>query len=330
MTAEFVEVARKLKAWSGLSYRQLEKRSAALGDRLPPSSLATALSRASLPSEPMLVAFVRACGGGEDMVRRWTDTRRRLAVAETGRRFPSEEAATWPPMGAFTGAVPAVSAAARARQAARRGRGSPVKVLLLGLVALLTTGHDAFVQEDGAAAKARAPRPPRAAVPALVSASGPADGWYQIHIVPGQRCMAIVARGRGAGDLAQQNCQDHHRQYFHFQRSAEDAYEVKVEIGNADFCLTVDTLTAGDNVGLRPCLRSNLSQKILVRTLADGGELLSAQLKLAAVADPGKNVQVGRPAPGGNRPREVRRGTQEFYLTEPLSPTWRGESTGPG
>ncbi|MFI0484823.1 RICIN domain-containing protein [Actinomadura sp. 9N215] len=298
----------------------------------------------------MLAAFVRACGGGDDMVRRWTDTRRRLAVAETAGPFPSDGvvAGRFPSDGVVAGRVSSGGAAegwfsgadgrartraGRARPtpgAVRHGRGGPVKILLLGLVALLTSGHDAFVQEDGAAAKTRTRPPPRVVSPALVSASGPADGWYQVHIVPGQRCLAIVARGRGAGDLAQQNCRDHHRQYFHFHRSDGNAYEVRAEIGNADFCLTVDTLAAGDNVRLRRCGRSNLSQRILVETLADGGELLSAQLRLSAVADPSRSVQVGRAAPDGNRPREDRREKQRFYLTEPLSPTWRGESADPG
>ncbi|WP_220501942.1 helix-turn-helix domain-containing protein [Microbispora sp. H10670] len=78
---EFVTQLRRLKAWSGLSYRKLEQRAAAAGDQLPKSTLVTVLSRNTLPREEVIVAFVRACGFPQETVAQWTAVRRRLAMA---------------------------------------------------------------------------------------------------------------------------------------------------------------------------------------------------------------------------------------------------------
>lgn len=80
--AEFVTQLRRLKAWSGLTYRQLERRAAERGDVLPPSTVATALKRESLPRTELVRALVTACGGDEDTVERWVAARRRLAAGE--------------------------------------------------------------------------------------------------------------------------------------------------------------------------------------------------------------------------------------------------------
>ncbi|MEV4454328.1 RICIN domain-containing protein [Microbispora sp. NPDC049633] len=87
--AEFVALMRRLRAWSGCSYRQLERRAEAVGDVLPRATLAGALSRRDLPREDLLAAFVRACGEDDDTVAEWVDARRRLAVArETTTPLP--------------------------------------------------------------------------------------------------------------------------------------------------------------------------------------------------------------------------------------------------
>lgn len=74
--AEFVELMRRLRDWAGLSYRQLERRAETSGDVLPASTLATALSRVTLPRESLVVAFVRACGCDTAA---WVTARRQLA-----------------------------------------------------------------------------------------------------------------------------------------------------------------------------------------------------------------------------------------------------------
>ncbi|MEV0838895.1 hypothetical protein AB0I55_04990 [Actinocatenispora sera] len=75
--AAFMTELRRLKAWSGRSYRQLERCARAAGDTLPYSTTASMLGRDRLPREELLVAFVRACG--IDDARPWAAARATLA-----------------------------------------------------------------------------------------------------------------------------------------------------------------------------------------------------------------------------------------------------------
>ncbi|MEV0116967.1 hypothetical protein AB0H77_27635 [Streptomyces sp. NPDC050844] len=70
---------RRLKAWSGLSYRQLERRAAQAGHVLPYSTAATLLGKDRLPREELVVAFVTACGVRGSAARAWADARRTIA-----------------------------------------------------------------------------------------------------------------------------------------------------------------------------------------------------------------------------------------------------------
>lgn len=80
--AEFNAALRALRVWSGLTYRQLEEKTATQHalPPLPASTIATALGRATLPREQFVEAFTRACGLGDDDVRQWLEARRRIAV----------------------------------------------------------------------------------------------------------------------------------------------------------------------------------------------------------------------------------------------------------
>ncbi|MFE0153534.1 helix-turn-helix domain-containing protein [Nonomuraea sp. NPDC059007] len=71
---------RRLKAWTGLTLRQLERRAQALGESLPKSTLAAVLRQLRLPREELLRSFVKSCGCGQDDVDYWTDTRRAVAM----------------------------------------------------------------------------------------------------------------------------------------------------------------------------------------------------------------------------------------------------------
>lgn len=82
--AELVAAMRRLKCWSGLSYRQLESRAAACGLVLPRSTLTNALHRETLPRADLLATFVQACGCREAEAARWVAARQRLAVAAAG------------------------------------------------------------------------------------------------------------------------------------------------------------------------------------------------------------------------------------------------------
>jgi hypothetical protein len=112
--ATFIAELRRLKARSGLSFRQLERRASAAGDTLPYSTAATMLSKNRLPREELLVAFVRACGLDEDEVTRWVTTRATIAggTATSTPRDTATSPSRWRPaivaaalVLAFTGGV---------------------------------------------------------------------------------------------------------------------------------------------------------------------------------------------------------------------------------
>jgi len=73
---------RNLRAWANLTYRELESRATAAGDRLPRGTIASAMSRGVMPREQTIAAFVRACGGDGSAVEVWLSTRRRIAAAD--------------------------------------------------------------------------------------------------------------------------------------------------------------------------------------------------------------------------------------------------------
>ncbi|MYY80320.1 hypothetical protein GT044_03375, partial [Streptomyces sp. SID335] len=78
--AAFMAELRRLKAWSGLSYREVERAAAAAGEVLPYSTAATMLRKDRLPREAVLVAYLVACGVDADDTRRWVAARRELAA----------------------------------------------------------------------------------------------------------------------------------------------------------------------------------------------------------------------------------------------------------
>jgi hypothetical protein len=80
--AEFVSTMRALRGWAALTYSELEGKARANGDRLPQSTIASALSRESLPRETTVAAFVRACGGDPDVVQAWLSARKQVVAAD--------------------------------------------------------------------------------------------------------------------------------------------------------------------------------------------------------------------------------------------------------
>ena len=73
----FVDALRRLRTWSGLSFRQLERAATGNGDVLPYSTAATVLGKNRLPRAEVVAAFVRACG--VDDVGPWLVARARIA-----------------------------------------------------------------------------------------------------------------------------------------------------------------------------------------------------------------------------------------------------------
>lgn len=114
----FVAALRRLKAWSGLSYRSLERRAADAGHALPYSTAATMLGRDRLPRAELVAAFVAACGLRGAEAEAWVDARSRIACGAV----PAEPATVRQ--------VPAGPPAVRHAPSRRRA--------LLGVAALLT------------------------------------------------------------------------------------------------------------------------------------------------------------------------------------------------
>ena len=80
--AQFVAALQALRAWAKLTYGELENNAQAFGDRLPRSTIASALSRGRIPREQTIAAFVRACGCDEKTVRHWLAVRNKIAAAD--------------------------------------------------------------------------------------------------------------------------------------------------------------------------------------------------------------------------------------------------------
>src|SRR5690606_32598566 len=90
-TVEFVASMRKLRRWSGLTFRELAIKAQASGGSLPASTLASALNRTSLPRQKIVAEFARACGLDEVSVANWVAARDRVA-ARTGETSQNSDA----------------------------------------------------------------------------------------------------------------------------------------------------------------------------------------------------------------------------------------------
>lgn len=86
----FVAELRRLKTWSGLSFRQLERNATDSGDVLPSSTAATMLNKNRLPRAEVVAAFVRACGVAD--VRPWLLARTRIADGTAAAPAPAPRA----------------------------------------------------------------------------------------------------------------------------------------------------------------------------------------------------------------------------------------------
>ncbi len=211
--AEFVALMRRLRAWSGCSYRQLERRAEAVGDVLPRATLADALNRRDLPREDLLAAFVRACGADGDTVAEWVDARRRLAVAR--EKAPSPASAPPAPGGdvsrpdepladdaggSGTGRVPASSPVSEVS-----GRKAPARRLVAGAAAavlLCLVGAWQFdrLSTGEAASPPSPPSSPISATPApsgsAAGAGGPAAARRWVRVRPAADPSLCLTAGR--------------------------------------------------------------------------------------------------------------------------------------
>ncbi|QDY79424.1 helix-turn-helix domain-containing protein [Streptomyces qinzhouensis] len=112
---EYLLLLRQRREVAGLSYRQLERRARKDGGSLPPSTVATMLRRSTLPGPDLIVAYVRACGGGAAEVADWLAARARLAAAAVVPAEPEPDRAGpgFAPFPARTGGMDRAARTAR-------------------------------------------------------------------------------------------------------------------------------------------------------------------------------------------------------------------------
>ncbi|MEW2512836.1 hypothetical protein [Streptomyces sp. NPDC046870] len=195
--AHFMTLLRELKARSGLSYRRLEERAAAMGDVLPRSSLCTMLSRDRPPGPELLAAFVRACGDGERLAR-WCAARDRVArppaPAEEASWLSAEEPAAsssavddaprppadqgTPDSGSGGAEPPGPETGGRGTRLGRHRHGLTVAAVAVLTIALAVVV--AFRQDQVPRRQSRAAAPP-SGVPAAGRPTPP-GGWVTIRI----------------------------------------------------------------------------------------------------------------------------------------------------
>ncbi|MGM1061272.1 helix-turn-helix domain-containing protein [Saccharothrix sp. Mg75] len=185
--AEFTAALRALRMWSGLTYRQLEGKTAAHQDRLPPSTIATTLGRATLPREHFVDTFTRACGLGDAEVLLWLKTRRHIAI----RAADEDDDEPVP--------VPTTGTPVRSRVPRWRRVASLLAATVIGIVGTLAV--DAVFDRRSAPAS-----------PSVLLMEGPAirqvGSWARIHPArTPQLCLTEDRPGRHA-TAVQRSCAD--------------------------------------------------------------------------------------------------------------------------
>ncbi|MBB5084140.1 hypothetical protein [Nonomuraea endophytica] len=90
--AEFMSGLRRLKAWSGRSYREIQAQAERAGHALPYSTAAGMLKRATLPREQVVEAFARGCGLGAEQAAAWVAARKRVAMEAAPQPQPQPQA----------------------------------------------------------------------------------------------------------------------------------------------------------------------------------------------------------------------------------------------
>ncbi|MEV0265428.1 XRE family transcriptional regulator [Streptomyces sp. NPDC050617] len=216
--AAFVELMRRLKERSGLTYRELEERAARRGDVLARSTLADVLRRGSLPRADVVAAFVRACGdertdGGGRWVDAWLEVRARLAeeveavpagdAAAVSVAAPSAEAIETAESADTADTVESAETAAQSppeATGATESGPSRTKVRLVTLTAALMVPLIAsviWVLLPGSSGAGDASSSGAPTVTASTAPAAPVDGWATIR--PARAPALCMTDGRDRG-----------------------------------------------------------------------------------------------------------------------------------
>lgn len=218
---------RRMRALSGLTFRELARRAEAEGRSLPASTLAAALGREKLPRAEVVEGLVRACGCPPDTVAAWLAARSRLACPGP-EATASTASATAPDQG-----IPADAGTAprRGHPGPRRRTGTyiaaagvaaaVVTAVVLGLVPRTQTGSAA--DGAGGTGPGRIAAPGETSVPPTRSASVP-EGKYLIRAAYSGLCLAERV-GEGSGQVHQDECADAIPDYA-LERFPDGTYQI--------------------------------------------------------------------------------------------------------
>ncbi|MGI5473183.1 helix-turn-helix domain-containing protein [Streptomyces sp. CA-132043] len=224
--AAFMAGLRRMRAQSGLTFRELARRAEAEGRSLPASTLAAALGREKLPRAEVVEGLVRACGCPPDTVAAWLAARSRLACPGP-ETTASTVSATAPDQG-----IPADSATAvRRRRAGLRRRTGPyiaaagvATAVALGLILHAQTGSaaDGTGGTDGTG-PGRVAALGGTTAPPTRSASVP-EGKYLIRTAHSGLCLSERV-GEGSGQVHQDECADAIPDYA-LERFPDGTYQI--------------------------------------------------------------------------------------------------------
>ncbi|HET6857992.1 MAG TPA: hypothetical protein VFH94_12995 [Streptomyces sp.] len=257
--AAFMELLRRLKKRSRLSFRQLEQRAADAGDLLPRSTLYNMLARDVPPRPELLTAFVRACGDG-DRVAQWLAAWERVAG-------PGPGAADRPAAGAQQDVVASPDSE---RESPRTGRTRElghgrlaIAALTVVLVAVAVTTA-LLRDDDGRGGSSGAP--PRS----LSAAPSPISGWVTIQVaadpelcltdgrVRDWRYTPLVAVQRPCKDAAPQSTllelvkENLYRVQWHHPDYGKGCLKALTDSGGAGLLEPMDDCEAGSLFRVEP------------------------------------------------------------------------------
>ncbi|MDN0200009.1 helix-turn-helix transcriptional regulator [Streptomyces sp. S.PNR 29] len=220
--AEYVGLLRALKDWAGVTYRQLETRSEALGTTLPRSTVANLLQRPVLPSEDQTLTFIRACGCSPAQIAEWLAVYKQIAALDgthrraMPQRFMPREAESAPVV-ALSSSGPEVPLLKDdgAKSAPRPAPESPahrprprteVVLAVLTVFAIALAGAIVGLRGTGDDERPRAEE--NAAPSPHVDASDlPKPGPYRIRVAHSRLCLTEKV-GTDHGRVFQASCAD--------------------------------------------------------------------------------------------------------------------------
>ncbi|MFI0367440.1 helix-turn-helix domain-containing protein [Actinomadura sp. 1N219] len=202
---------RRLKAWSGMSYRELERRAKATGEILPATTIADMLSpsRPRMPRENQVRALVRACGCDEAQVAAWLRTRRRIVMTEAAPPDAREDGRATDVISALDDPHVRTGPAGVHPVPPHRTSGrTAINALLTACGILLLVGSGAPLVApvlDGRVRPADDPRPQTMATSRPPAPGLPASGPYRIRAAHSDLCLS-ERRGTTSGLVLQTQC----------------------------------------------------------------------------------------------------------------------------